>query len=581
MELKERPISESVLKKCSGAGLPEIAARIVAGRLAEMEGEADAWLNPGLEVLTVPPMKGLGAGAKRLAENIRLGETIVIVGDYDVDGLTGSAILSRAITEILGHPPERTVAVVGDRHEDGYGLTDSIVSRILAMDPIPGLVITVDCGSSDALRIERLARMDVEVVVTDHHRIEEPPEYAMAVINPNRPDCNFPDKQIAGCTVAWLLAAATAAYLDKPLSSMTALMDYAALGTVADCVSLFSPVNRMLVRAGLADINAGERPCWKAFLNGHGKAADAGALGFQLGPRVNAASRMATAEFAREFFMADTAPEAEAALAELTRLNERRKRVQNKMIAATLETLDDTGDDPAIAVIYRGKDGDEDREAGGVRGIVAGRLCERFHRPVIVFTQKDGGFEGSGRAPEGIDLFALLQRVEKEDPCVMERFGGHEGAAGLSVDAAYLETFETIFQEAVTSAYGQGPWPAPTLTDGSLLESRDGLVLSQAAALEAVAPYGRGFPEPLFADRFRVMNMRFVGGNPVHLKLTLTCGKRQYPAIQFFAIENPGDPPPVAVGERVTALYRPEANEFRGNVTLQLKIDRLIGEGEG
>jgi len=545
----------------AAAGVHPVLARVFASRGVATTEELD------VDLATLPAfatMKGIDLAATRLADAIRDREKIVIVADYDADGATACAVGMRGLAA-MGAVVE---FLVPNRFEYGYGLTPEIVAQAAALAPV--LIVTVDNGIASHDGVAAAAALGLEVLITDHHLPAATLPAPALIVNPNQGGCAFPGKHLAGVGVMFYVLLATRAVLrdrgqfsDRPQPNLGTLLDLVALGTVADVVSL-DRINRTLVAHGLARIRAGRaQPGINALFAVAGRdprRATCYDLGFVAGPRLNAAGRLSDMSIGIRCLLADTDVTAAPLAAELDRLNRERRDVEASMqeealAAVEAGTLDAARSDAYTLCLF---------DAGwhqGVVGIVASRLKHRYHRPVIVFARgKDGELKGSGRSIAGFHLRDALDLASKRSPGLLTKFGGHAYAAGLSLAEAdlprFAATFETIAREQLTP----GDLARALDSDGTLAAGE--LSIELAAALRDQV-WGQGFAAPLFDDTFEVLAQRTVGGS--HSKLALNRGGERFDAILFGHVD--------ALPASISAAYRPEINEWRGETTLQLVIE--------
>ena len=582
---ESRPIEASVFAEARSRGLDPVIARIVAGRISD-ETSLDVVLDPQLQHIAPPSeLTDITKAADRLQTAIRDGERIGVLTDYDADGLTSHAVITESLQR-FGVSPENISHWIGHRLEDGYGISETLVDRLLESLPVPQVLISADCGSSDEVQIGRLKDAGVDVIVTDHHRVSDrgPPASAWAVVNPNRADCRYPDKAIAGCMVSWLVMSFLRQRLiDQGVLVPTTpklgdLLDYVALGTVADCVSLgSSETNRAVVKAGLSLIAGQQRPCWQVALSQLTRAPrdlNAELLAFQLAPRLNARGRIAHSLRGYEYLVATSVSEATNAFLDLDADNQTRRAIEKTMVAqakplARRQHLH--GGFVLCIVLENGH--------AGVQGIVASRLVEAEGRPTIVLTpgMESGTLSGSMRSIPGVDAKMLLDRVNAVLPHVMLRYGGHTGACGMTIRQAALAEFSRELQEIYRSEYADvGPKPQ-FLVDGELLPEQ--FSVPWIEQIEALGPFGRGFDQPLFVGLFQVVSVRPVGKDRTHLSLSLALEGRQVQAIWFSALE-PHESPPVKSGDWVECVYSLSINTFRGqDVSLTIRHGQVKQEG--
>lgn len=556
------------------APLPDlhpVLARVLAAR-----GIADASeLDLSLAGLPAPAMAGLDAAVERLARAREADESLLIVGDFDADGATSVALAVKGL-RALGY--RRVGYLVPNRFEFGYGLTPELVA--VAAERRPDLIVTVDNGVSCHAGIAAAADRGIDTIVTDHHLPGAELPAAVAVVNPNRDDCQFPCKELAGVGVMFYVLAAlrthlvARASLDGAPPSLASFLDLVALGTVADLVRL-DRTNRILVEQGLRRIRAGHAsPGVRALLAVACRDAaevSAGDLGFAVAPRLNAAGRLADMAVGIEALLADDPGDAQAAAEQLDALNRERREIEGEMRdqadaeLARLRGLFAQQDLPAGITLH------DARWHQGVIGILAGRVRETIHRPTVVFAdaEEEGRLKGSARSVPGLHLRDTLARVVAAEPELIERFGGHAVAAGLQIRAADLEAFREAFAREVERALGAEPPVHELHTDGALAPAELGL--ETAEALRRAGPWGAGFPEPMFDGEFEVHAFRTVGQK--HLKLTVSpdSGAARLGAIAFNAgPEFHSDP-----GPRVRLVYRLDVDAYRGRRAPQLVIEHL------
>lgn len=552
-------------------GLPPLLARIYAARGVRGTDELDL----SLKALHPPRLlHGVDRAVARLMQALQTDERILIVGDFDADGATSTAL---AVDALRACGARHVDYLVPNRFTYGYGLTPGIVA--LAQERRPDLIVTVDNGVSSVDGVAAANAAGIDVLVTDHHLPGSQLPDAAVILNPNLPQCPFPSKALAGVGVMFYLLMALRSHLREvdwfrsrglPELHLGNYLDLVALGTVADVVPL-DRNNRILVEAGLQRIRRGAaRPGIAALLAVAGR--DAGTcvtsdLGFAAGPRLNAAGRLDDMSRGIECLMCAEPQRARALALELDAMNRERQRIERDMEVQALQALakfDALTDVPAALVMF---------EAGwhqGVVGILASRVKERYHRPVIAFARVgEGELKGSGRSVAGLHLRDLLDTVATQNPGLLDRFGGHAMAAGLSLAEDRLEDFERAFVAAVAQAAPDG-LNAVTETDGGL-QARE-LNLEVAGLLRYGGPWGQHFPEPTFDGVFTVVSQRIVGER--HLKLVLRPeGTEQSVDAIAFGVDTERWPDPTA--ERVRVVYRLDLNQFRGETRLQLMVEQI------
>lgn len=580
LKLEPRPLDEAVYARAQTEGLSELQARLLASRLPGYQGELAPLVAPSLRYLAHPEKLADGRrAAERIAQAVAEGESIGILTDYDVDGITSHVVIRRTLVELFGVPEHRLHSLIGHRIHDGYGISLPLVERTLSLKPLPTLVITADCGSSDEPRIARLKAAGIDVVVSDHHALplEGPPASAYACVNPTRDDCAYPDKTIAGCMVAWLLMSLARGVLvewgvlPEATPKLSPWLSYVALGTVADCVSLGgSPANRAVVSYGLTLINRMDAACWRAMaarLGADSVPFNAETLAFQMGPRINARSRLDDPYAALHFMLAESDAVANRQLEVLDQDNQSRKAIEADMAeeARTLAASALMADEPAVVVLL--EDGHP-----GVQGIVASRLVQAYGRPALVLTRAAAPnmLTGSGRSIDGLHLRDALQRTFELAPDALPRFGGHSGAAGVGVPREQLDAFKRAFLTAVAEQLdGRALYPR-LWTDGEL--STGQLSLATLEEIDALGPYGREFDAPLFEGHFIVEALRPVGADGAHLMMELSMGAITCKAIWFRAL-TPGELPSFTIGDTLHCAYKLNRNRWRGRESLQLMVE--------
>jgi len=551
-------------------GLHPVLARLAAARGISDRDELDDALD---KLLPPAALLGMDTAAQRLADAVMKKERIVIVADYDCDGATACAVGMRALRAMQAD----VQFIVPDRFRFGYGLTPEIVK--LAAEFKPDIIITVDNGIASVEGVEAANALGIEVIVTDHHLPGDRLPAAAAIVNPNQPGCTFPSKALAGVGVMFYVMLALRAELRKRGAfgesagpNLAALLDLVALGTVADVVPL-DRNNRALVSQGLKRMRAGKlQPGLQALFAVAGRDPRRAAgfdLGFLLGPRINAAGRLTDMTLGIECLITDDYGRSLEIARSLDDLNRERRTIEGDMreqAERMLATLD-VGDTASLALF-------DPAWHQGVVGILAGRVKERWHRPVIAFARSSEGSEeikGSGRSIPGLHLRDALDLVAKREPDLILRFGGHAAAAGLTLRESEFTRFAAAFDRAVRDLLSPEALAHRIDTDGSL--APDYLSLNTARMLEEQI-WGQGFPQPLFWDEFAVINQRVVGEK--HLKLKLKRDKQVLEAMHFNSLDS--------LPAAVRAAYRVTTNEFNGIRSLQLVIEHwepIQNEGSG
>jgi len=531
------------------------------------------------------PVRSLGhveQAAAMLLEAHRRRARVLVIGDFDADGATSTALVVRHL-RLLGF--EAPDFLVPDRFRFGYGLTPEIVR--VAATRRPDLIVTVDNGISSIDGVDEARRLGIDVLVTDHHLPGRELPRAACIVNPNAPGVTFGLKSLAGVGVAfYVMAALTHAMRDAGVirdgvdTSPARWLDLVALGTVADVVPL-DLNNRVLVAQGLARIRRGRCvPGLRALLEAGGREL-AGIteqdLGFRAGPRLNAAGRLDDMTHGIRCLLTDDVAEAQALAAQLAQLNADRRELEARMQLEALVHVDGRiagldGDLPAGVCVF---------DAGwhqGVIGLVASRVKERLHRPVIAFAPSEPGWiKGSARSVPGVHVRDVLDAVATGRPGMLEKFGGHAMAAGLTLRAEHLPAFESAFATEVERWVDQDTLAGHLHTDGELLEGE--YRAETAAALRQGGPWGAGFPEPVFDGRFGVVDTRVAGGR--HLKLRLRCASGEtVEAIAFRHLDD-ARAPEVRTQDQVELVYRATLDEYSGSAKLQLVVDYLAPVTDG
>ena len=543
-------------------GLHPLLARIYATRGIENADE----LNYELKSLLPPASLTHAADAAvLLADAIEAEANIVIVADYDCDGATACAVGLRALRAFGA-----TVSyLVPDRFVHGYGLSPSVVDLAAGMSP--DLIVTVDNGIASIEGVARANELGIAVLVTDHHLPGDALPEAECIVNPNQPGCDFPSKCIAGVGVMFYVMLALRAELrergyfaERPEPNFASLLDLVALGTVADVVKL-DRNNRILVSQGLKRMRAGQMQVGIAALfkaaGRDPKKATAMDLGFIVGPRLNAAGRLADMRLGVECLLTDDPSRALQIAQELDTLNRERREIESGMqeqALILLESLDANEASPGIALF-------DESWHEGVVGILASRIKDKLHRPVFAFALGEGGIvKGSGRSIPGLHLRDALDLVAKRAPGLLIRFGGHAMAAGATVNAENFEKFKELFAQVAGELLAPADLTRSLETDGNLEGSY--ISLATARLLENEI-WGQGFPAPLFMDEFDVEQQRVLKDK--HLKLRLRKGDTRIDAIQFNFSAQPGN--------RTRLAYRLTINEYMGVESPQLMVEHLEG----
>lgn len=570
---KVRNIDTSKEQALLRRGLPSIVAKVLAAREV-----SDDWFDvPGLKGLLSPSsMKGIHEASEIIASCILNEKKITIVGDYDCDGATATAIGIkglRAICQAVGMKKEvideKITFIVPNRFEFGYGLSPAIVDVVNEQES-PNLIITVDNGISSIEGVARAKNLGMSVVVTDHHLPGDQYPDADAIVNPNQSGCKFKSKNIAGCGVMFY----TLIYLNAMLRDnglypaqpprLEPLLDLVALGTVADVVRLDSN-NRRLVGAGLDRIRVGQmsegvRALYKIAGADHTKSV-ASDFGFKLGPRLNAAGRLADMSLGIRCLLATSSADADRLASDLDGMNSQRKEIENVMRKEAEDHVQ------SVKVEHNRKGVVVAREGWhhGVIGIIASRIKEELYRPTIVMAPEDGTpfYKGSGRSIDGVHLRDVLDLVQKRLPTgAMPKFGGHAMAAGLTIHKDYIDDFSRYFDECIDVLSDPSCFEETINTDGSL--AVEDVTEATVNSLNSHI-WGQGFPPPLFSDTFTVRDQKILKDR--HSRFVLERDGVCFTALKWNSTER--------FAGQVNVAYRVEKNDY-GSGSIQLIVEKFL-----
>lgn len=567
MEITTREASAELLNDLASP----LLRRIYAGRGIKDAAELDRSLGALLSPADLPDVD---RAAARLADAIQAQQKILIVGDFDADGATAVALCVSVLRDLGAAPVE---FLVPNRFEFGYGLSPEIVD--LASQFSPDLIVTVDNGVSSVAGVSRANELGIEVIVTDHHLAGAELPAAYAIVNPNLPGATFGSKSMAGVGVAYYVLGCTRRELrdrgwfdnGRPLPNLARYLDLVALGTVADVVPLDAN-NRIMVHQGVQRMRAGKcLPGIKAIAEIAKRSLanlSAQDLGFALGPRLNAAGRLEDMSLGIKCLLAPDLTTARKMATALDQLNKTRRELELDMVSdAELMLAEDQADDDRIGLtVYHGS------FHQGVVGIVAGRIREKFNKPVIAFADAGDAspdeLKGSARSIVDLHIRDVLDWIAASHPGLLIKFGGHAMAAGLSIKRVHLQRFGAIFDKAVRQFADADMLQARLITDGRL--DVEELSIEMAQTLAAAGPWGSGFPEPSFCGEFEVVSQRVVGEQ--HLKLVLKTSGRVIDAIAFRQ-------PPLAEGvDKIDVVYRLSVNDYGEWPTVQLVVEFLSSD---
>jgi single-stranded-DNA-specific exonuclease len=567
---RQREFSAEAAESLGAGGLHPLLARLYAARGVSTADELALELK---HLISPTQLSQCLSTAAILADALAANKPMLVVADYDCDGATACAVAVRGL-RLLGGPNTNIHFLVPNRFTMGYGLTPEVVDLAATQTPKPAILITVDNGNASDAGVERARELGMEVIITDHHLPGDRIPRALAIVNPNQTGCGFPSKALAGVGVVFYLLIALRAELRQrgmfttdTQPKIENLLDLVALGTVADVAQL-DYNNRILVANGLRRMRQGiGQQGIAALFNVAGRdirKATAGDLGFAIGPRLNAAGRLADMTLGIQLLLADDMDVALRIAQELDRINRERRVIEGGMQEAALahlaeEQLDGLAAARSALCLWNAN------WHQGVVGIVASRLKERFNRPAIVFAPADtedaqSQLRGSGRSISGFHLRDALDLVSKRAPDLIDKFGGHAMAAGLSLREtdfdAFASAFETVGKEWLTAAELEHVLE----TDGSLENNYCSLEFIRLLDDQV---WGQGFPPPVFCDEFRVLNQRLLKDR--HLKLQLEKDGREFEAIWF----NHADTLP----DKIRAAYRLDINEYNGRSRVQLLVE--------
>lgn len=554
--------------------LPEIVKHLYCNRGIEDPIQLDRSTK---QLLGYQTLLGIDEACHLLADSIENKEKLLIVGDFDADGATSTTLALLAL-RALG--AVQVDYLVPNRFEFGYGLSPEIVE--VAKLRNPDVIVTVDNGISSIEGVQAARDAGIQVVVTDHHLEGDSLPNANAIVNPNQKACPFPSKAACGCGVIFYVMVALKAELKKrnwfertglAEPNMADYLDIVALGTVADVVPL-DHNNRIFIHQGLSRIRAGKaRPGILALLDVAGKQKErivASDLGFAVGPRLNAAGRLDDMSMGIECLLADNPQKAREIAQTLDEMNQDRKSIEQGMqeqamaYLSKFREIENTEELPWGLCIFE-KDWHE-----GVIGILASRIKDKLHRPVIAFALNDKGeVKGSARSIPGFHIRDGLDAVAKRHPHILKKFGGHAMAAGMSFKAEYFEEFKQAFDEEVRRQLSENDLEAQVMSDGELAEWQ--LNMDTARVLQEAGPWGQAFPEPIFDGVFTLIQQRIVGQKHLKLMLQPEGSEMLIGAIAFNVDLDvwPSD------ASKAQLAYKLDINEFRGNQSLQLMVDYL------
>lgn len=583
--IKEIKTDKNVFFEAISLGATKLQAKIIANRKIPEGVSISEILQPNFKNLDVNKLDQISIAADRISDAIINKEYIALLCDFDVDGISSCAVLFSSFVEYFNCDPSLIKICISNRMKAGYGFSDEALDRILNMTPIPSLLITADQGSKDGERISKYVefmknkKLKGDVIVTDHHHIDgKGPKDAIAVINPQKEGDLFPDKTICGCTVALLVMVATREalikknYLPSDSPKLTDLLTYSTAATIADCVSMASPINRAIVNRGLSDMNRGTKAAWRVMkrvlLDGQTVRSDS--IGFNLGPVINACSRTGGNGLAAvKFYLAETEDEAERYLDMLRNQNEERKKIEKRLVTDALIQASELYNKGYNGLTIYLEDGHH-----GIHGIAASRICERFGAPVIICSPKhfDEVIEeqevekktekminghkvidkkivkenvtvkkvhtisGSARSIEEVDLHECLHNIDEKykqkEENIFLGFGGHSMAAGLTLPLENFEKLREEFKEEVDKHINRDIAKPVIYVDGNIPNTQiiDFNFLNEILFLE---PYGNGFDYPTFVMEANILSFEIIGKNKDTAKGKILFGNQELEIIWF------------------------------------------------
>lgn len=581
LDVVERPLDNWIESNALASGYSILQARILAGRLKSVRDDCvRRTINPTPMEFDPPDLlPDIGIAARLIADAVAGRAPIAIVTDHDADGATSHAIIRLSLLA-FGAAPDKLSGFLSHRLSEGYGVSDSVVDRMLPVLSPGTCIITADQGSTDEPRIARFRAAGHEIVVTDHHGMpdEGPPASANAVVNPVRADSRFPDSAIAGCHTALLVMAAVRdvliqrGILGSSAPRASELLDLCAVGTVADASSLGqSRNNRLIVQVGLRIMNSRPRPCWNAMRKLLGKSGSwtASDIAFQIATRINARGRLSDAMLSVEFLCAADEQEALVIARQLDENNRQRRVIERELTQKAISIAECAVRDGRFGLCLWLGDGSH----SGVHGITANRIVDRFGRPTMCLSPVGGSLDlvtGSIRTTEIVDVRAALSSIRRRWPKLFLSAGGHRGAGGVKIKRRDIDLLTEAWDQAVRECYQQQV-PCPRLlVDGDLPKPS----IEHALETAALEPFGRGFEQPVFTGTWHVDECRRIGDG-THLKLRLSHQESVVEAVWFGAmVEN--DENPVVEGMSYRFAYVLDLQTYKGKARLQLQIRALV-----
>ncbi|AIT09168.1 single-stranded DNA exonuclease [Candidatus Francisella endociliophora] len=577
MLIKKRKINQEVLNELVSKGHDFFIAKIVAARVNQGV-DTDLIFKSSIKDLSSPFLfKDIDKAVDRLYQALQNGEVIGLETDHDCDGQTSHAIFYEALTKVFGYPKDKVRSYIGHRMQEGYGLSESLMNRILTDNMRPSLIITADNGSTDEVRIAVLKQNGIDTIVTDHHGIppEGAPKSAVAVLNPTQDGCDYPDKAIAGCMVAWLfMAALRRKYIqnNKPVSKsygLSNLLDFVAIGTVADCVSMAnSHNNRIVTKFGIQQLKENNRLCWD-FIDKDKLSSEY--IGFSIAPILNSDGRVSDALGSVSFLLEENDEKIEEIFDNLKEQNNQRKEIQKTLTQEAMlqaQQLNETKKSLCILL---------ENGHSGIHGISASRLKESFGKPIIIFSQTQTDetlISGSARSVDEIHIKQVLDNVAVKEPNLMIKYGGHKGAAGLTIKKQDFDKFYELFESQVIELVNQENIVLEPCIEYDFELDEQYFNLDTLTKIDSLEPYGREFEKPVFCNEFTIENFRLVGKDKNHAQLVLRYKNSSIKGIWFNATDNI-IANQLNIGDSVKVCYQLQKEEFLGQVNLSLNVKAI------
>ncbi len=550
------PREEVAEQALLAGGVSPLAALALSVRGIRSREEAACFLSAEPGQLHDPMLlRDMAPAVERIRRALEAGETIAVYGDYDVDGITATCLLSSYLTALGA----KVIPYIPDRLTEGYSLNTDAITRLRLKGA--RLLISVDCGITNLKEADYARGIGMDVIITDHHECKEELPRAVAVVNPHRPDCPYPFKQLAGVGVALKLALALTAPEQRP-QVLSEYADLAAIGTVADVMSL-TDENRAIVTLGLRALEHTSRPGLQMLIREcgmEGKAITSTGIGFSLAPRINAAGRMGCPQVAAQLLLTQDPQEGAALAQSLCDLNRERQLIEQDIFAQCLELLEAHPELAQDAIVLAGRNWHQ-----GVVGIVASRLAERFSVPAfMICLDEENRGKGSCRSWGGFNLFSALEQCEP----LLEGFGGHELAAGFTILEENIAPFRARMQQLNALWRGEHP-QVSTLQVDAVLEDAGLITLKNVSDLHALEPFGTGNPQPVFVLNGVTVSSVTPVGKGRHTRLKVARDGYSFDAILF---SYPPEATGLQPGSRADVAFYPQINQFRGNCTIQLML---------